>query len=173
MKENTQKVFDGVLAMCYIVLLLGSAPFVPSCWFFLENHFQWYRVLPQLVAALLVIVLFCYLPKKPMRRVLGFSLFVGLFFYSMSRLERPVEQIHFTEYGALSFFLFKMARHGIRPPWCHGASVLGAFGVGLVDELFQGFLPNRVYDPRDILINLWAGGLGMFIFAYVLTPQPF
>jgi len=173
MKENTQKVFDGALAGSYILFLLGSAPFAPPFWFFLESHFVGYQILPQLLAALLVIVLFSYLPKKPMGRVLGFSLFVGLFFYSMNRLQRPAEQIHFTEYGAVSFFLFRMFRHRIRPPWCHGASVLGAFGIGIVDELLQGFLPNRVYDPRDIWINLWAGGLGMFIFAYVLTPQPF
>ena len=173
MKENTQKVFDGALAVGYTLLLLGSAPFVPPFWFFLESHFPWYPILPQFLAALLLVALFCYLPKKPIGRVLGFSLFTGLFFYSMSRLERPAEQIHFTEYGMLSFFLFRMFRHGIRPPWCHSASVLGAFGIGIVDELFQGFLPNRVYDPRDIWINLWAGGLGMCIFACVLTPQPF
>ena len=173
MNENTQKVLDGALAVSYVMLLLGSTPFVPPFWFFLESHFPWYQILPQLLAALLVVVLLCYLPKKSMHRVGGFSLFVGLLFYSMSRLQRPVERIHFIEYGALSFFLFRRFRHGIRSPWCHGASALGAFGIGIVDELFQGFLPNRVYDPRDIWINLWAGGLGMIISAYVLTPQRF
>lgn len=33
--------------------------------------------------------------------------------------------------------------------------LLGA-AMGLLDEIYQGFLPDRVYDPRDVLMNTFA-----------------
>ncbi len=33
--------------------------------------------------------------------------------------------------------------------------------MGVLDELIQGVLPGRVFDPRDILFNVLAGLLAV------------
>ena len=39
--------------------------------------------------------------------------------------------------------------------WIYPAIILFSFSVGLLDEIIQGILPNRVYEFRDVVIN-WA-----------------
>lgn len=170
MKEEYQTALDGAYAIGYVILLIGSAPVVPSLWFFLERHFQWSHFLPQLVAGLFVIILLRTLPKRFIH-VFFFLFLTGLFFFSMGLIQRPIERIHFIEYGALSYFFFKWFRHFKRVPCSYAVSVLGTFGVGVLDEWIQGFLPNRIYDTRDIWINLWAGSLGMALVACITAPH--
>lgn len=170
MEGKNQKVTDGTLALLYIFFLWGSAYFVPSVWFFLETKIPWHNRLPQLLAGLFFLILAGSLQKQPLHLFIFFLLAVG-FFSSMGSLRRPIEQIHFIEYGLLSFFLFRTLRHTVRAPWGYGVTCLAASAVGMVDELIQGLLPNRVFDVRDIGINIWAGALGMAIFACFLTPK--
>ena len=170
MKEKNQKVIDGALAVGYIVLLLGSAYFVPPIWVFLENHFPWHPFLPQLLAVFLLILPLRLLLRESFRIPL-FLASGAFFFYAMTRLEKPVEQIHFIEYGGLSFVLFRSLRHSLRIPWSYLGSIAAASGIGVIDELLQGLLPNRVYDTRDLWINFWSAGLGMVLFATLLTPR--
>lgn len=170
MKPSYPRAFDGACALLYISLLLGSASFVPPLWRFLEDYFPKAFLIPYAVACCLLVLLLFFLPKRPLR-ILVFLTPAALFLYSMALLRRPIERIHFLEYGTLSFFLFRAVRHDLRIPWSYGMGILGSFGVGIVDELLQGILPNRVYDPRDIWINLWAAGVGMAMVASVATPK--
>lgn len=170
MKGKNQKVKDGLLATGYVATLLGSAYFVPPIWLFFESHFPWYPLIP---AALLVVLLILPLRLlfRDSFRIPLFLVSSGLFFYAMTRLERTVEQIHFIEYGGLSFFFFRWLRHFFKIPWSYLGSVAAAFGIGVIDELLQGLLPNRVYDTRDLWINFWSAGLGMILLATLLTPR--
>ena len=170
MRGKSRRKVDYVLALLYVLILFGSAPFVPSLWRFLEGRFTGTDFLPQCLAALSLLILMRYLPHTP-SRIITFLVLSGLFFYGMMRIHRPVERIHFLEYGALALFLFRAIRHHVKIPWSYGISILGAFGIGLLDEIFQGFLPNRFYDPRDLWMNLAGAGLGMAIFACVLPQQ--
>jgi len=168
-KSASQRIPDGPIAICYVLLLWGSAPFVPSVWAFLERHLSWSSDCPYLLGSLLFVLCFRGLPKRSFR-ILGFFLILGIFLLSMSCLKRPVERIHFIEYGALIFFLFRFFRHRVKGPWSYGLSFAGSFLVGVADELFQGLLPNRVFDPRDIWVNAWAGGLGVIFLTLFFTP---
>ena len=64
------------------------------------------------------------------------------------------------EYGVVALFiheaLLERASHGRRV----AAPALLAVGVtalvGVLDEVIQAFLPFRVYDPVDILVNVLA-----------------
>ena len=169
MKESDRKKFHGTLAVGYTVLLLGSASLAPSAWIFVENHIAWHNQFPKLLALLAILPMSFFL--RDSARILFFLVSVGLFFYAMTRLERAIEQIHFIEYGLLSYFLYRFFKHFLKSPWDFIGSVAGAFGIGVVDELFQGLLPNRFCDPRDLLINFWSAGLGMLVVASV-TPRP-
>ena len=170
MKEINQKGRDGVLVIGYVMFLLGSAYFVPFLWFFVEKHVFWSNLLPEILAALFFILPIRLLFKEPFR-IPSFMVSGALFFYGMTRIQRAVEQIHFIEYGMLAFFLFRFLKHSLKSPWSYAGSVAGAFGVGVVDELIQGLLPNRFFDPRDIWINLWSAALGMMVIATLSMPR--
>ncbi|MCA9773176.1 MAG: VanZ family protein [Myxococcales bacterium] len=65
----------------------------------------------------------------------------------------PVEQIHILMYGLMGVLVYG-ALDKRRPQRVVFARAVGiVFAIGLVDEFIQKFLPNRVYDVRDILMN--------------------
>lgn len=172
MKRKDEKVKDGALAALYVGILLASAYFVPAVWAFLENRLSWHSLLPQLLALFLFALSAKLLFREPFR-IPYFLAVALLFFYAMSRLELPVERIHFIEYGTLSFFLFRVLRHFFRVPWSFIGSALIASGIGVIDELLQGLLPNRTYDTRDLWINFFSASLGMLVVATWVTPRSF
>ena len=170
MKEINQKGVEGAFVIGYVMLLLGSAYFVPFLWFFVEKHVFWSNLLPEILAGLFFILPTRILLRAP-SRIPSFMASGALFFYAMTRVQRAVEQIHFIEYGLLTFFFFRFLKHSLKSPWNYAGSVAGAFGVGVVDELIQGLLPNRFFDPRDIWINLWSAALGMMVIATLSMPR--
>lgn len=71
-----------------------------------------------------------------------------------------VERFHFVEYGLLALLFFRAWR-GL--PW-RAAAVLAfaaAFMVGTLDEWLQWFVPGRVGEWRDVLLNSVAIGCGL------------
>ena len=81
------------------------------------------------------------------------------------RLVSPVERSHLVEYGVLAILIYvallERNDNGGRVP----APALMAIGMamllGVIDELIQWFLPNRVYDPVDIAFNVIAAVMGV------------
>lgn len=67
--------------------------------------------------------------------------------------DSEIEHFHVLTFGLLGFSLVwaLVPRYGFR----HGGALVVLVGtaLGLVDEVFQGFLPDRVYDGRDVLMN--------------------
>ncbi|MEM7158865.1 MAG: VanZ family protein [Myxococcota bacterium] len=66
----------------------------------------------------------------------------------------PEERLHFLQYGLMAI----LARRALAPRFGpRRAYVWALVAVGLIgwgDEAIQGFLPDRVYDPIDVGINL-------------------
>ena len=70
-----------------------------------------------------------------------------------------IEQIHLLQYfvlGALAGGEVLVAEDRRRT---RRRLTLIVAGVGLLDEVVQGWLPGRVFQWTDVLLN-WAGGLG-------------
>ena len=80
-----------------------------------------------------------------------FSYFPILFFYC----EHPAERFHLAEYGLLVIFAYWTLKVRIRRAWIYLVILCYTFLVGLLDEIIQYILPNRVYDFKDVIIN-WA-----------------
>lgn len=90
------------------------------------------------------------------------SILIGVFaVYSMFffRLGAP-ERSHLIEYSVLAIFLHKAFQErskakslGLPPAFL--AMALG-ITIGILDEFIQIFLPNRVFDPMDIIFNCFA-----------------
>ena len=82
-----------------------------------------------------------------------------------TRLTSPVERSHLVEYGVVALLihsaLMERERNG-RPVRMSGlVAAVAASVVGLIDELIQWFLPNRVFDPVDIVFNAGAAMLAV------------
>ncbi len=73
------------------------------------------------------------------------------------RMAIPEERTHLIEYGVVAVFvkeaLTERAIQGRRVPVPALLAILTTALVGLLDECIQAFLPNRVFDYRDILFN--------------------
>lgn len=86
-------------------------------------------------------------------------------------LERPIEQIHFLLYGALGAMVFwalsTLTTGWVLYPW----TIMIVSLIGMGDELLQWWLPNRVADVRDVLLNALGGILGLALLGIVVRPR--
>jgi len=96
----------------------------------------------------------------------------GLYTYFTLKLWKiPEEAIHFLEYGLLGFFLFKALTHNIRNKSIYFAATLFALFIGTFDEIFQWIIPNRVWNFRDVGLNVLSGGLFQLAIWKVVRPK--
>jgi len=79
-----------------------------------------------------------------------------------------VERFHFIEYGVITILFYKTWRQAedgsllVMP-------VLAGFIVGTLEEWLQWFMPARVGEARDVLLNSFAIGCGL-LFSLALNP---
>ncbi|MCY4505718.1 MAG: VanZ family protein, partial [Acidobacteria bacterium] len=76
------------------------------------------------------------------------------------RVATTIEGPPLMEYSVVAVFVYEAlverASHGRRVPSPALLAVLGTALVGSVDECIQYFLPDRVFDPVDVLFNALA-----------------
>ena len=93
---------------------------------------------------------------------LGVAAAYLMVFTRMAILE---ERTHLIEFGVLGVFiheaLTERASQGRRVPIPPVLAVLATAALGVIDEGIQWLLPNRVFDPQDILFNLLAGTMSV------------
>jgi VanZ like family len=81
-----------------------------------------------------------------------------------------VQRFHFVEYGIITF-LFYRAWRPLADPAVLVLPVLAGLLVGTADEWLQWFIPNRVGEIADILLNGFAIGCGL-LFSLGADPPP-
>lgn len=79
----------------------------------------------------------------------------------MGRERALEEKIHLLEYAFLALLIFKACKFQFKGILLYGIPLLLTIVIGWTDELWQGLLPNRVYDIQDVLDNALGGLLGM------------
>jgi len=82
------------------------------------------------------------------------------------RIELPEERTHLVEYGVLAAIIYEAlaerSRNGagmFLPPTI--VAVVATALLGVIDECIQFYLPNRVFDIRDVGFNAVAGFLSV------------
>ncbi len=87
--------------------------------------------------------------------------------YSFS-LPIPEERIHLVQFGLLGLLACPSLKGSNLSGWIWlWKPLLFVFLVGLSDEVLQWFLPDRVFDLRDILFNTLGGIWGILLYLAV------
>lgn len=90
---------------------------------------------------------------------------VAVYWLLAVRLASPAERTHLVEYAIVAALLHEVlaerARQGATVPMKWLLAFSGAVVLGCVDESIQALLPNRVFDPRDLLFNTLAAVMGV------------
>lgn len=98
-------------------------------------------------------------------RVLTVAAIVGAWLVLAARMTSAQERTHLIEYALLAALIHAALRERTwrsRPvagPACLAAAI--AATLGLVDELVQRWVPDRVFDPQDVLFNTLAAALAV------------
>ena len=103
---------------------------------------------------------------------IALALLVGVGYTLLARTGNPevdaVERFHFIEYGLITF-LFYQAWRGTGDTAVLVLPVLAGIIVGTCEEWLQWFIPVRVGEARDVLLNLVAIACGL-LFSIGLDP---
>jgi VanZ family protein len=99
----------------------------------------------------------------------GFAL---VYFYLLKYVcHFPAERLHLIEYGLLSLLAFRALRLDLSALKSYAFGFLIAAAFGFVDELIQGVLDNRVYETRDVAINVISAGLSLLVVGILFRPN--
>ncbi len=96
------------------------------------------------------------------------AVFIGVataYLLVLTRMTIPTERSHLIEYSIVGVLIYEALterkRRGRRVPLPPVLAVLITVALGAVDEGIQWLLPNRVFDPVDILFNTLAGTMAV------------
>ncbi|MCD4655169.1 VanZ family protein [bacterium] len=107
---------------------------------------------------------YAYVIKNPVHRLRRFILFliISIFYaWRLMSLHVHVERFHLIEYGILSILVCLASRRHNQQYIAFAWGFAAAWFVGLSDEFFQWWLPARVGEWRDVVINIQSGALGL------------
>ncbi|MDJ0841819.1 MAG: VanZ family protein [Acidobacteriota bacterium] len=116
---------------------------------------------------IVVIITGIWAGSRPSLREIGVAVgIVAAYALAVFRMTvSPVERTHLFEYGVVAILvhqaLIERARQGGRVPVPAVLAIVLTSILGLIDEFIQYALPNRIYDPRDVLFNVIAALLAI------------
>lgn len=101
--------------------------------------------------------------------LIGFAL---VYYYLLRyHCQFPAERLHLLEYGLLAYLLYRAFRMNFPKAGAYALGFLIASGFGFLDEAIQYILPNRVFEMRDVMTNVFAAGVGLLAVAVLLRPD--
>jgi hypothetical protein len=160
-----------------MLLILALLPLTPILW---EHALDIFGDSFDLIGYVLIALVFVCLAVYMVRRrtvngLLGFfalAAFAVMYYILLQYLCRyPGDRVHFLEYGLLAYLLRRAFRFDFSSAKSYALSFLIGGGFGAVDEGIQYVLSNRVFEVRDILINVIAAALGLLVVAVLVRPE--
>ena len=159
----------------WVLVVYLTLPYAPVWREWLVERFS-ENFFPIFVASVLAIVFICttiFLIKKKALfwQYIIFVLVIAAYWYSISKIKIPVEQVHFLEYGLLAVLIIRAFRFDrIDVPQFFKTMMLVTL-IGVVDEYIQGLLTSRVGELRDVKLNILAGALALIWYRYCLNVK--
>jgi len=121
-----------------------------------------------LLVLVCVIIFLKFRRNKSLYFLLSYGGILLLSFIIYQFLPNPYEFTHLPEYAVLSALLMNaIGKKGgkssaIKKPYLFSASMTGV--IGIIDEIYQHFLPRRYCTVYDIFLNILGGILGLLVF---------
>ena len=121
-----------------------------------------------------IIAAFLRIRERRGRRlaVMAAAILIGAIYTAALSTGEPeqdaVERIHFLEYGMIAVLFYRVWRRAADPS-AVVLPILCAFAVGTLDEWLQWFVPYRVGETHDVVLNLTAIVCGT-LFGIALEP---
>ena len=173
-RQELRKAIDIGAALSYSLFIYISLPIMPRFWERLTGYvgnFANYAAAFILGLIGLLIIFYLISNRKGFASFIWVVILASAYAWGLSRLELPIERMHFVEYGLLSLFVFRALRHNIRDRSIYFWSGLSVFCLGFLDEGIQYLLPNRVYEIKDVVVNGVAGILGLLVIGLCFRPK--
>ncbi|MCC7263635.1 MAG: VanZ family protein [Candidatus Latescibacteria bacterium] len=155
------------LALLYIAFVYSTIPLMPVVWRTLSEHTQGavrYLGIGVVFSLGLALVLKARKGRAGRRWWTWVGLLgVGLAYaYLLQHFARfPAERLHLVEYGLVSYLLLRALSLDLPAPRAYIVALLLTALVGAGDELIQWVLPERVFEMKDVQLNLVSGILGL------------
>jgi len=154
------------VTVVYVLSIYATLPLARPLLTFIYGHLE-RETLGIIMNALLLLFIFLsifclyyYSRRSLLRFALLVLVFSSTFFLAMT-YDIPEERFHFLQYGLLGYLIYALFFNRRRLPEVP-ALCLVAF-IGGSDELVQYFLPSRVGDMRDVVMNAVAGLSGVAV----------
>lgn len=168
----------------YVLIIFATTPFLPDiiraiARFLnvpLKQFLVWLR--DGVIVGLILFLIAIMASRERYKQQSAYAAMIIIFAWGtklVSDFGSPAEATHFWEYGGLSILIFYKLRYNYlksRSGPLYLAAALLTLGVGVLDELYQGWLPDRYYDFNDIIINVSSGILGLIYVWGVMRPGP-
>ncbi|MEM7172234.1 MAG: VanZ family protein [Pseudomonadota bacterium] len=164
------------VALCVLGIFL-TVPFARQLQGVFSDTFGREAFIYVVVAAVLLGAVLAVLVLRRARALKGSQLFwigaVGTVYvgYAVTLRKNPEEALHFIEYAFLGWLMFRALSHHLRDGSIYLCAVILGAGIGIMDESIQWVVPDRVWDLRDIWINLVAIALIQVAIAKGFVPH--
>jgi len=165
------------LVVLYIIGIFVFTPYLPNLIQFASSRWSKTKV-PHFVLGmeifLALLVLICVIVFLKFRRnkylyfLLSYGGILLLAFIIYQFLPNPYEFTHLPEYAVLSALIMnamgkkERKSSSIKKPYLLSGSITGV--IGIIDEIYQYFLPRRYCTIYDIFLNILGGILGLLVF---------
>ena len=164
----------------YILLVYTTLGVSPEVWDFIDGLLggrgPFVVMLLMILASFAVLVHMTLVKKeRDTKEYLFFLLFLWVYLALGKVAKMPVEKVHILEYCVLGIMIYNALKIDINPyDWTlyiYGA--VFCLVVGFIDEVIQGILPNRVFDFRDIFINVMSSLTALMVIRFnILKSKP-
>lgn len=152
------------LAIAYILSIYAALYFMPMVAAYLDSIYMLNIVLDGsyvvLGFALIVLCVYRYHMFDPRAFILFGILFI-LFVFEFYNVQFLVERFHYLEYAIVYVLWFRVFRYLFKGILRYGVTLWWSVMLGAIDEGIQYFLPTRVFELRDIFLNVEGVLFGM------------
>ncbi len=160
----------------YIIAIYLTLPFLPPVVKWMRSSLgpSSVAVVAPILTAVLAAVILAGLARRRAQACGRFGLLLAASAVILYlKRNNPVEQVHLVEYGLAGFLAWRAApspgadRTSLAS---YAAWTAAALGAGVLDEIIQAWLPNRVCDWRDMVLNVVSVPVGLAVAALMARP---